>query len=44
MITIQAPDVNFVQMTIAVTTSVVADPTPFMTALLRQPASLVRSQ
>jgi len=42
--TIQAPAVNFVQMTITATTPVVAEPTPFIDARLRHPGSLLRIQ
>jgi len=42
--TSQAPSVNFVQMTINVTSPVAAAPIPFTSARCRQPGSFVRSQ
>ena len=44
MITIQAPERNFVAITITATTKVLAAPTAFRVALQRQPGRRVRSQ
>ena len=44
MTTIQAPSTNLAWITSRVTIPVAVAPRPFMTALLRQPGSLSRSQ